>query len=122
MLTRGVSQGWNPWSVEDPSINGWGHGGNGMKLRNASIALVQAKHPTWNASRLLAEAEKEYLTACVDFLLATIQECKKLRPKAKWAMWNYPETTYVVGNRFLRSLIFFCVSCVPFYPRSPSPQ
>jgi hypothetical protein len=88
---------WNPWDVEDPSVNGWGHGGIGMTVRNESIALVKTKHPSWNQSQLLAEAEKEYLSACTDFLTATLKECKRLRPKAKWAFWNYPETTYDLG-------------------------
>eukprot|EP01043_Picozoa_sp_COSAG02_P053234 COSAG02_NODE_5851_length_3989_cov_1.620308_2_plen_165_part_00 len=79
-------ESWNPWDVEDPSVNGWGHGGAGMGLRNQSIALVKAKHPSWSDEQLLAQAKKDYLTACTDFITSTIKECKRLRPKAKWAL------------------------------------
>jgi hypothetical protein len=90
-------EGWNPWDVEDPSVDGWGHGGAGMGLRNQSIDLVRAKHPSWSDQQLLVEAEKEYLAACTGFITATIKECKRLRPRAKWAFWNYPETTYTLA-------------------------
>ena len=42
-----------------------------------SIQLVHDAHPSWNAAAVLAQATKDFETAAVAFIVATLDLCSK---------------------------------------------
>ena len=55
-----------------------------------SEALVQAAHPSWNATRVRATAAEQWDAASKDFYLQSIQAARRLRPKARWGYFATP--------------------------------
>lgn len=48
--------------------------------------------------------KQTYEQTAKDFMLATIRECKRLRPNAKWGLYGYPEGFYTGNNQTARGV------------------
>eukprot|EP01052_Picozoa_sp_SAG31_P038324 SAG31_NODE_5098_length_2745_cov_1.886999_2_plen_282_part_00 len=60
-------------------------------LVNLSEALVKAAHPEWPAAKVAATAEAEYKAAQTQWMAATLEQYKKLRPRARVGYWAMPD-------------------------------
>ena len=60
-----------------------------MEYQKLSIKLVKEEHPTWSASKLEAEAEKQFNAAALEFFVQSLRTGRAMRPKAKWGYYGY---------------------------------
>jgi hypothetical protein len=58
--------------------------------RNLSIALARAAHPSWNESRVEAEAARAFEAAALDFMEGTLRLYAQLMPLASVGYYGYP--------------------------------
>ena len=56
-----------------------------------SIALVRAKHPTWPAAKLEAQALEDFASAMDEWMAATLRLYQALRPQARIGYWAMPD-------------------------------
>lgn len=63
------------------------------EYKRQSITLAARNHPTRSRYEVERLAKANYESAARRLILATIRECKSLRPRAKWGFysWPYPE-------------------------------
>ncbi|XP_066296344.1 hyaluronidase-1-like [Branchiostoma lanceolatum] len=59
--------------------------------KNASRALVQKRHPDWPKEKIEAVAKQEFETAARTMFTETIHLAQKLRPKARWGYYLFPD-------------------------------
>ncbi len=77
-------EGWHPnWEmgVRDP-------------MKALSRAWVRTRFPALSTAQVEARAHEEFEAAGMDFMVRTIQECKALRPHAKWGFYGFPYVFY----------------------------
>lgn len=55
---------------------------------------MREAHPTWNATRVIQQAEAEFQAAGVGFFVRTLEAVRALRPKAKWGFYGFPQNPY----------------------------
>ena len=74
---------WERWVLagEEPKTN---------HAMNASVELVRSQHPSWNSSRLEAEAARQYDAAMQQFITATLDALHRLRPNARFGFYTEP--------------------------------
>jgi hypothetical protein len=58
--------------------------------QNASIQIVREQYPSWSVEQVTAQAQTDFETAAVAFLVATVTRGKELRPKCRWGWYGYP--------------------------------
>lgn len=58
------------------------------------LKTVHPEWPTLTPQQQEELARSSYNAACKDFFLRTIQLCKELRPRAKWGVFDFPNTLY----------------------------
>ena len=63
----------------------------GGRYQNASRELVRSRHPTWTAEQIEAAAKAEWETAARSYFEQTLLLCRKLRPKARFGFYNWPQ-------------------------------
>jgi hyaluronoglucosaminidase len=55
-----------------------------------SESLVAAEHPHWNSSQVRAEATRQWDAAARAFYLRSLEEARRLRPRALWGYFGQP--------------------------------
>ena len=80
------------WPVWEQNSDGDVHGNPPQTsiYVNKSIALVQAKHPSWTLAQTIAQAKDEFEAAAKIYFLETLRTAKQLRPLARWGFYNFP--------------------------------
>eukprot|EP00658_Telonema_sp_P-2_P060663 TRINITY_DN49510_c0_g1_i1.p1 TRINITY_DN49510_c0_g1~~TRINITY_DN49510_c0_g1_i1.p1 ORF type:complete len:341 (-),score=43.97 TRINITY_DN49510_c0_g1_i1:159-1181(-) len=81
-----------------------------------SELLVQQQHPSWtNATKISAEAERQYNAGARLFFTETLRTAKRLRPNGRFGFYQYPisglpeltwlwsEVGVMAGSQYLRS-------------------
>ena len=77
---------WEPWRPL------WERNWNAKKIyKIKSIELMRARHPDWPMAKLVDEAQSEFETAARTLFEETIKLGKKLRPKAYWGFYGFPD-------------------------------
>lgn len=77
---------WEPWRPL------WERNWNAKKIyKIKSVELVRERHPDWRMTDLVLEAKDEFETAARDMFVGTIRLGKKLRPKALWGFYGFPD-------------------------------
>ena len=61
-----------------------------QEYKDASIALLNEQWPTLPEDRVEEIAKQRFEDAAKAFMLATIEHCKSLRPRARWGYYGYP--------------------------------
>ena len=61
---------------------------------NLSVALVRAAHPSWNDTRVAAEAARAFGAAALDWFEATLRTYAELMPAARVGFYGYPRNWY----------------------------
>nr|XP_039265371.1 LOW QUALITY PROTEIN: hyaluronidase-like [Styela clava] len=59
--------------------------------RDKSIQKVKAEHPDWQQSKIISQTKSEYESGAKTLMKFTLRLTKKLRPKAKWGFYLYPD-------------------------------
>ena len=82
---------WERWVLagEEPKTN---------HAMNASVELVRSQHPSWNSSRLEAEAARQYDAAMQQFITATLDALHRLRPNARFGFYTEPCPWWAVAK------------------------
>eukprot|EP00040_Diaphanoeca_grandis_P013058 m.66052 g.66052 ORF g.66052 m.66052 type:complete len:440 (+) comp23635_c0_seq3:116-1435(+) len=79
-------EAWVPiWEDNTASVN-W----HSSRYTRYSMELVKQQHQDWNATQIEALAKQEFETAAINFFVATLNLCSKLRPKALWGFYGMP--------------------------------
>ncbi|XP_064602742.1 uncharacterized protein LOC135468417 [Liolophura sinensis] len=76
-------ESWRPLFVRN-----WGEK---SVYREASEKLVQKLHPTWTWKLVVQEAQRQFEKAARSFMVETLFLCRRLRPRAKWGFYLFPE-------------------------------
>jgi hypothetical protein len=81
-------EAWTPvWEDNTtPAKTNW----HSVRYQAYSIALVKAKHPSWSAAQLEAQAKAEFEAAAMELFVATLKLAASLRPKALWGFYGMP--------------------------------
>ena len=74
-------------------------GFGGGAYANASLALARQRHPGWPADKQLADAKMRFESAAMTFFVETLRVCSRLRPRAKWGYYGWPDHFYLPCNR-----------------------
>lgn len=77
-------------NVSPDSSTGPKTGWHAMRYQNYSRLLVEQDHPNWNATRVEAAAKAAFEAAATEWFVRTLEECKQIRPKAKWGFYGLP--------------------------------
>jgi hyaluronoglucosaminidase len=64
----------------------------------ASLQRVKRANPTWNASAVAIEAERQWGEAAMSFMTRTIEAGRSARPNAKWSFYDYPSCGDAAGE------------------------
>ncbi|XP_073447748.1 hyaluronidase-2-like isoform X2 [Aquarana catesbeiana] len=59
--------------------------------RQASRQLVASRHPDWLANDVNTEAQVEFEKAARDFMVETLQQARKYRPRQLWGYYLFPD-------------------------------
>lgn len=77
---------WEPWRPL------WDRNWNSKKIYKVkSIELVRERHPDWSMSDVVQEAKDEFETAARAMFMETIILGKRMRPKAFWGFYGFPD-------------------------------
>lgn len=69
----------------------WGRDWDKMNIyRERSQQLVQERHPSWPAKKVLLEAQREFEEAAEKFITSTLTLSRKLRPGGLWGLYGFP--------------------------------
>ncbi|CAD5112632.1 DgyrCDS1847 [Dimorphilus gyrociliatus] len=66
--------------------------------QDRSIELVKRRYPTWPMDKIIEESRKEFEKSARQFMEATINLGKKLRPMAKWGFYLFPDCYHNKGD------------------------
>lgn len=81
-------EAWDPvWELTKP------------EYREASIEMVRTNSPDRTAADIQRLAKANYESAAKRFMLDTIKEAKRVRPKAKWGYYAFPWPTYAAHQK-----------------------
>jgi hyaluronoglucosaminidase len=83
-------ENWTPLWDNDGGHGAW----HSAAYPRLSIALVKQKHPSLPAAAALAKAKDEFEQAATEFFVATIRLCKKIRPRARWGFYGFPNPSF----------------------------
>ena len=83
-------EAWTPIYEDNADSGNW----HGHRYQTLSEQLVQADHPTWNATQVAAQAATEFEAAALHFFQITLQTAKSLRPHAKWGFYGLPDQAH----------------------------
>lgn len=61
--------------------------------RDESRKVVRSAHPDLPETQVEEIARGQFENAAVQFITKTLDLCSQLRPKARWGMYGYPQTT-----------------------------
>ena len=78
---------WEPWTPLWSNM-GWG---KRKFYQIASIDYVKKRYPHLNDNEVIDKAKSEYENAAKSYIVETLKICKKMRPKAKWGFYLYPD-------------------------------
>lgn len=84
------------WTINVPSSGSWNAEDHDFKddweeeLRRGNPREFDGM----NAEQKEAHLKATWEAQCKDFYLRTLEECKRMRPRAKWGYYMYPATTY----------------------------
>ena len=53
--------------------------------------MVRSQHPGWAPKKIMAEAKKGWEAAALEWMVQTLETCKRKRPRAKWGYFGYPD-------------------------------
>ena len=83
-------ESWSPiWEQNnDPA---WWHG---VRYQNLSYHLVAEANPSWNSSRIQAEAKAQFEAAAVEWMSSSLLLLRSLRPNARWGFYGLPASEY----------------------------
>ncbi len=77
---------WEPWRPL------WERNWNAKKIyKIKSVELVRRRHPDWSMTDLVLEAKEEFEAAAKAMFVETIKLGKKLRPRALWGFYGFPD-------------------------------
>ena len=76
-------------------FNGQNHPTTLNKYQKASLELVLSRHPGMPPSQAVLQAKAEWEAAALAFMVQTLQECKAMRPRARWGYYGFPATQQV---------------------------
>ena len=78
---------WEPWTPLWSNM-GWG---KRKFYQDTSIKNVKKRYPDLNDKQVLKKARTEYEAAAKSYIVETLKICKKMRPKANWGFYLYPD-------------------------------
>ena len=50
--------------------------------------MVRSQHPGWAPKQIMAEAKKGWEAAALEWMVQTLETCKRKRPRAKWGYFG----------------------------------
>ena len=50
--------------------------------------MVRSQHPGWAPKKIMAEAKKGWEDAALEWMVQTLETCKRKRPRAKWGYFG----------------------------------
>ena len=69
------------------------------RYQNASYQMVRSQHPGWAPKKIMAEAKKGWEAAALEWMVQTLETCKRKRPRAKWGYFGCTLFALVVPSR-----------------------
>ena len=61
--------------------------------------MVRSQHPGWAPKKIMAEAKKGWEDAALEWMVQTLETCKRKRPRAKWGYFGCTLFALVVPSR-----------------------
>ena len=71
--------------------------------------MVRSQHPGWAPKKIMAEAKKGWEAAALEWMVQTLETCKRKRPRAKWGYFG-------CGFSFLLLLLFCSLPLLTLAP------
>ncbi len=66
---------------------------------NASLELARSRHPQWSTEQQAKDAKQQFEDAAMRFFVETLRTCSRLRSKARWGYYGWPDHFYLPCNR-----------------------
>lgn len=63
-----------------------------------SRSIIRAQNPRWSDAKIERKARVSFEAAAKKVLKRTLDQCRSMRPNAKWGIWSYPKAKFRDNN------------------------